>query len=203
MNTIDRIPAVSRAAAVMLTMFSAASTGCIVEEHHYYDQPPPPPPPRTISIPICPGPPGAVGGVSIDTGAALATNAGEGAGVFVEYKTGGHWHIFATCDTAVSGYGCAYDVTAQVFSGAVSNVVGEELESDDVIGSNCADTAFLSVTTGTTFDGMWFDATAGAPVRVTAALSSTLYPNIIYWVSDGLPRSDANANPLDLTPKTP
>ncbi len=202
MTTTDLVPAVSRRAAVMFAMCCVAGAGCIVEENHYhsYDVPPPSP---VSAIPLCPGAPGAVGGVSIDTDAALATNAGEGAGVFVEYKSGGHWHVFTSCDTTVSGAGCAYDVTAQVFSGAVSNIVGEDLEADDRVGSNCSDTAFIMVATGTNFDGMWFDTTAGAPVRVTAALGPTLYPNIIYWVSGGVARSDANANPLDLTPTAP
>jgi hypothetical protein len=156
-----------------------------------------------MSIPACPSGTGHAASVAIDTGKGLTTAAGEGTGVFVEYQAGGHWHVFTSCDTIITGYGCTYDVTAQVFGGTVSNLLGEDLETNDVAGSACADTAYLSVSTGSNFDGMSFDAPAGAPVRVTGALGGALYPNLIYWVEADVARSDANSNPLDLTPTAP
>ena len=36
--------------------------------------------------------------------------------------------------------------------------------------------------------------------EVTAALDGTLYPNLIYWIGDGVARNDATDNPLDMTP---
>src|SRR5262249_48616094 len=140
---------------------------------------------------------GAVTSEAIDTGASLTTAIGEGTGVFVEYQTGGHWHIWVSCDTSLTGQSCAYDVTAQVLEGAVSNVRGEELEPQDIAGSQCADTAYISVVTTSNLDGLLFDAPAGGTVRVTAALGGARYRDLLYWIGAGQPRSDANANPVD------
>jgi hypothetical protein len=192
--------------AAVLLASSTVLGGCIIEDHHhggygtygggYVGQP-------TMSIPACPSGAGAAASVSVDTDAALTTAQGEGTGVFVEYMAGGHWHLWTSCDTFVTGYSCTYDVTAQVFGGSVSNVRGEDLETSDVAGSACTDSAYLSVTTASNLDGMLFDAPAGATVRVTAALGGAIYPDVIYWVTGGVAHSDAHANPLDLTPTSP
>jgi hypothetical protein len=158
---------------------------------------------RSMAIPACPSGAGSAANVSVDTDAALTTAPGEGTGVFVEYTAGGHWHVWTSCDTFVTSYSCVYDVTAQVLGGTVSNVRGEDLETSDVAGSACSDSAYLSVDTATNLDGMWFDAPAGTPVRVTAALGGAIYPDVIYWVTGGVAHSDAHSNPLDLTPTAP
>jgi len=194
----------SQTAAAVLMLGCSALGGCIIEGHHdgyaggYY-----PPASPSTSIPVCPSGTGQAAPVSIDTDKGITTAVGEGTGVFVEYQAGGHWHVFTSCDTIITGYGCTYDVTAQVFGSTVSNVRGEDLETNDVAGSACPNAAYLSVSTGSNFDGMLFDAPAGAKVRVTAALGGALYPNLIYWVDADVARSDANSNPLDLTPTAP
>jgi hypothetical protein len=141
--------------------------------------------------------------VSIDTDAQLATDAGTGAGVLIEYMNGGHWHISTVCDTSVSGYRCDFDVTAQAIGGKVTNILGEQLENGDVATSYCSDTALLGVTTGTDFDGLWFDTNPGATVRVTASLGQAIYDNLFFWISGGTVHDDAAANPFELTPTTP
>jgi hypothetical protein len=160
-------------------------------------------PGRSFSLPTCPSAATPVRVVAIDTDAQLVTDAGKGAGVLVEYMNGGHWHISTVCDTAVSGYRCDFDVTAQVIGGKVTNLLSEQIESSDIATSYCADTAVLGVTTGADFDGLWFDTTPGATVRVTAALGQTLYENIFFWIHEGVVREDAAANPLELTPTAP
>jgi hypothetical protein len=156
-----------------------------------------------MAIPVCPSGARPAAAVTIDTGQSLTTAIGEGTGVFTEYQAGGHWHVWTSCDTVLTGQGCAYDVTAQVFGGTVTNVRGEELESQDFVGSQCADTAYLSVNTGSNLDGMLFDAPPGATVRVTAALGGAIYGDILYWISGGVPHNDANSNPADFTPSAP
>jgi hypothetical protein len=193
--------------AALLFLGSTALGGCIVEDHRHggygtyggggYVAGP------TMSIPACPSGAGPAASVSIDADAVLTTAPGEGTGVFVEYMTGGHWHIWTSCDTFVTGYACTYDVTAQVFGGPVSNVRGEDLETSDVAGSACSDSAYFSVTTSSNPDGMWFDAPPGSPARVTAALGGAIYPDLIYWVTGAVAHSDAHSNPLDLTPTSP
>jgi hypothetical protein len=183
---------------------SAMLAGCFVEDHHSgYGYGPGYTPAPVMTLPVCPSGAGATTSESIDTGAALDSPPGEGTGVFVEYQAGGHWHVWVSCDTVLTGQGCAYDATAQVFDGAVSNVRGENLESQDFAGSQCADTAYLSVNTGSDLDGLLFDAPAGSTVRVTAALGGARYADLIYWVGGGVARHDANANPIDFAPSAP
>ncbi len=160
-------------------------------------------PARPFSLPTCPSAKTPVRGVTIDTDALLETDAGKGAGVLIEYTNGGHWHVFTVCDTSVSGYRCEFDVTAQVIGGTVANLLAEQLESTDVATSYCSDTAVMGVTTGSDFDGMWFDTTPVAPVRVTAALGQTIYENVFFWISGGVVHEDAASNPFELTPTAP
>jgi hypothetical protein len=107
------------------------------------------------------------------------------------------------CDTTISGERCEFDVTAQAIGSKVSNLLSEQIESGDVATSYCSDTALLGATTTNDFDGLWFDTTPGATVRMTAALGQTLYENIFFWKSGGMVRSDANANPVEFTPTAP
>jgi hypothetical protein len=178
----------------LLLAVGAAPSGCFVEHSSYN-----PPIDRTASIPKCPTDSDPAAGVTIDTdvGAKLTMNSGEG--VSVEYSSGGLWHLQTTCS---SGYQCGFDVTAEVFEGSVSNVMGEDLESNDVVGSVCPDTAYMMMSTAGDFDGMIFTATPGAKIRVTAALDHTIFANLIQWSQNGN-ITVGNANPLDLTPVSP
>jgi hypothetical protein len=192
----------ARRVALLLAAGTPLVGGCFVDGNRYSSGPYVPGP--VMSIPACPSGTEPAASVAIDTGSAITTPPGEGAGVFVEYQPGGHWHVFASCDTVLTGSGCAFDVTAQVFGGGgVSGVLAEDLEPGDIAGSACADTAYLSVNTGSNLDGMRFDAPPGASIRVTASLGGAIYRDLIFWVGGGDVRSDANSNPLDLTPSAP
>jgi len=191
----------SRIATIACVLASSSLVGCIIEDrHHGYGGYGGYVPGSVMSIPACPSGAGSAANVSIDTDAALTTAVGEGVGVFVEYQSGGHWHIWTSCDTIATGGGCTFDVTAEAIGSNVTNVRGEDLEPSDVVGSACSPAAYMSVSTGSNFDGMLFDAPAGAPIRVTAALGGALYPDLLYWVGGGVARNDAHSNPLDLTP---
>lgn len=187
----------------LLFAFGASIAGCFVEHRPSYNSSYNPPVDQGSSIPTCPTTFDPAVGVSIDTDVGPKLIAGSGEGVSVEYSSGGLWHVQSTCGTPSSGYRCMYDVTAQVFNGNVSNVTAEELESEDVGGSSCPDTAYMLVTTGADVDGMIFTTAPGATVRITAALDQKIYPNLIYFAKDGAWHNDANANPLDLTPVSP
>jgi hypothetical protein len=173
-----------------------ASTGCVVERHSSYVSPLD----YGSSIPTCPAIVDPAESVMIDTDVGAKLTLGSGEGVSVEYSSGGIWHLQTTCS---AGYQCAFDVTAEVFEGTVSNVVGEDLESDDAVGSSCPDSAYLLAKTAGDFDGMVFTAKPGAKVRVTAALDDTIYANLIYWAEDGKVHNDATTNPIDFTPVKP
>jgi hypothetical protein len=190
----------TRLAPSLSLLAIGALTGCSDGDHHHHR---PGSPSRSFSLPTCPSSATPVRVAAIDTDAQLQTEPGKGAGVLVEYMNGGHWHVFTVCDTSVSGYSCFFDVTAQVIGDKVSNVLAEQLESGDIATSYCADTALLGATTSTDFDGLWFDTAPGATVRLTAAIGQTIYPNPFFWISEGVVREDANANPFELTPSAP
>ena len=189
----------ARLALSLFLLVCCAMSGC--SNDHYYR--PSSTSGRSFSLPTCPRASTAVRSLSIDTDALLKTEPGKGAGVLLEYTNGGHWHVYTVCDTAISGYSCEFDVTAQVIGGKASHLLSEELESGDVATSYCADTALLGVTTASDFDGLWFDAPPGATVRITAALGQTLYANIFFWTSGDVVHEDAEANPFELTPTAP
>jgi hypothetical protein len=189
----------ARLGSSLLLLACGALSGCGNSDHHRSDSTPV----RSFSLPTCPNASQPIAGVTIDTDAQLTTEAGKGAGVLVEYMNGGHWHILTVCDTAISGYFCDFDVSAQVIGGTATNLLAETLESGDIATSYCADTALLGTTTGSDFDGLWFDTTPGATVRVTAALGQAIYDNLFFWVSGGVVHDDAHANPLELTPTAP
>jgi hypothetical protein len=195
----DGSPSLGWLAPSLLMVAASAFGGCYYDDPYVYG----PPPPRPFSLPTCPNAAAPIATFSIDTGAQLKTEAGKGAGVLVEYEAGGRWHIFTVCDTTISGYGCEFDITAQVIESAVTNIVPEELERDDYATSYCADTAVLAASTGADFDGVWVNTAPGATVRVTAALGATIYDTLFYWMSGGVVRDDAKANPVAFTPTAP
>lgn len=181
-------------------MFAAAvlANGCYYDYdgrrgHHQGD-------PSLSACPVLVGP---APHLSIDTDEPFPSEPGSGVAVYIEYLSGGHWSVRTQCDTAITGEGCAFDVTAQVWSGSTSNVLGDGLESNDAAGSVCADTAFLATNTNGDNDGLFFDTTPGAPVRFTATLGNTRYPNLFYWRSEGVARVEAGGNPVDMTPTVP
>jgi len=196
----DNSPFAAWSVPSLLLVAAGAFSGCYYNDAYYVYGPPPP---RPFSLPTCPSAANPVARFSIDTGAQLKTEAGKGAGVLVEYAAGGRWHIFTVCDTTISGYGCEFDITAQVIESTVTSVLAEDLESDDLATSYCADTAVLDANTAADFDGIWFDTAPGATVRVTAALGATIYDTLFYWMSGGVVRDDAKANPVEFTPTAP
>src|SRR5258706_11303842 len=65
--------------------------------------------------------------VTVDTDKVMNATPGDGVGVFIEYKTGGTWHVWWTCDTNKSQKPCAFDVLATASTGTIKNVKPENL----------------------------------------------------------------------------
>jgi hypothetical protein len=145
---------------------------------------------------------------SIDTNETLVTEAGKGAGVFIEYANGGRWHVFAACDSLLSGASrepCAFDVYVSLPAGErYDNVQPENLRAaeGDVIYQQ-ANGMQLLMTTSTEIDGMYFSTPAGAVVRFDVAVGGVQDPRYIYWVGNGGIHSGAPTNPIDLKPTVP
>src|SRR5258708_3308199 len=69
---------------------------------------------------------------TIDTDAQISVDAGVGAGVFIEYATGGHYPPRTGCDPAGSNPACHWDVIITPEVGkTITNVAGENLDGAD------------------------------------------------------------------------
>lgn len=140
---------------------------------------------------------------AIDVGGKLEVEAGQGAGLFVEYSTGGHWQVRTSCDTLKTNANCAWDVIVTPEDGAsLVNVVGSDLEPDDSVSPYPYDQVSyqLLATTSSDIDGFTFDSNPGAAVQVDALLDETCALSYFYWVGDGALHSGTPTNPLVLIP---
>ncbi len=134
----------------------------------------------------------------------LDTEPGYGAGVFVEYTSGGEWEVFTTCDTELSGFGCSYDIVLSVEPGRRFRDVQElELEREDAVVRYDRGVIQFLAYTAFGFDRLRFRTTPGATLRVDAWLDDHADPLVIVWNGYGSVQRGGGTNPLDLTPNTP
>lgn len=179
---------------------STLLSGCIIESG---SSPPPPshdgdnPPPNTLD----PNPKT----VEIEPDKAFDVKSGDGVGIFVEYSTGGHWHVWTSCDTNVSKATCNFTAFITPEADAkITNISGDALEAGDTAtldsSANGTSTLHLDVHTSTEFDGVTFDTTAGTSIQLEAYLDSDPDPRIVYWISyDAVSQTDLihNGAPTD------
>jgi hypothetical protein len=161
---------------------------------------------RGINDPNDPSPPpsGKVEHAAIDTGATLADiEPGQGAGAFIEYDSGGDWHIYTTCDTAITDAVCSWDILVTPLEDTeIENVEGDRDESDDFIGYYYGD-PWMQTFTSSDFDGFFVTTNPGGSLRIDVVLDGQPAPRFVYWVSGGALNRGAPTNPLDFTPTEP
>jgi hypothetical protein len=142
---------------------------------------------------------------TIDTGRTIDVSAGQGAGVYVEYATGGHWHVRTSCDSDKQNTGCDWDVLVYSLDGHTpSNFAPEDLEAGDTLGpyANSQNTFELNAHTTTDIDGFTFDGDPGAPVTIDAFLDGTCALPYFFWIGDGALHPGSPSNPLTLLPSS-
>lgn len=137
----------------------------------------------------------------IDVDRQIEVDAGQGAGMFVEYSSGGHWQVRTSCDTLRTNTTCAWDIIVTPQDGSLlSNVTPTELEPADSLTAYDATSYQLRTNTSTDLDGFSFDSDPGAAVRIDALLDETCATQFFYWVGDGALHSGSPTNPIDLVP---
>jgi hypothetical protein len=138
---------------------------------------------------------------TIDTGRQIEIKMGEGAGVFIEYQSGGHWLVRTSCDTLKASSECQWDILLTPQDGnSLSNVVGSDLEAtDSVLPYGTGSYQFLA-TTSDDLDSVSFDSGPGASVLVDALLDTACALPFFFWVGDGALHPGSPSNPLILTP---
>ncbi len=154
--------------------------------------------------PICPD--GAANPVQtwIDVDAQISTHPGEGAGVYIEYATGGHWHLHTTCDVMKDDTPCAWDIIVTPEDGrSISNVAPEDLEADtDSVrpypGATRSDQ--LVAETSDDLDGITFDTEPQTAIAVDALLGGVCALPYFFWVGEGAAHTGSPSNPLVLVP---
>lgn len=150
----------------------------------------------------------------IDAGREVEMDPGQGVGVAVEYGGDGAWSVATSCDTAVSGVACLFDIIVSVegTTSGITDITGVGLEPRDYVDLLDRYAAQLELSTGDDLDRVEFDTDPGATVRVSALLYApvrrssvdwTEDPRIISWVGDGALHWGAPTNPVDLAPDRP
>lgn len=174
--------------------------GCVIERYERTSS-------RDAARCTTPGP--AAARAFIEADEALEAPPGEGAGVFVEYESGGRWHVWATCDTRLTGRACHFDIVAQAAHGPIRNIVGDGLSHRDSLFQDCTDTVQLLLTSRADISGMFFETQPGATVVFDVLVDGAPYPELVYWygsfreTDESDVRYGAPGNPIALTPRQP
>ena len=148
----------------------------------------------------------APGQATIQTGETLQSEAGQGAGVFVEYWGGGDWYVWATCDTARTNLPCHFQLGATPESGATVSKVSQNPNDDNQSNSVSTSGNQLDIRMLTTLetDGVQFHVEpAGAGLQLESWLDGSHDGQIVYWVDSGSVRQGAPSNPALFLPSTP
>ncbi|HZU82424.1 MAG TPA: hypothetical protein VE987_05895 [Polyangiaceae bacterium] len=144
--------------------------------------------------------------VTVDPDRTMTATPGEGVGVFTEYATGGHWHVWWTCDTSKTGLGCHFENTISAGGASVANVAGEGLEPSDTLSQPTGNQIVVTTQTSTGIDGVTFDATPGAAIQLEAKLDGVDDGALLFFVQDGVVNGGYTgdfADPLTLEPAAP
>jgi hypothetical protein len=140
---------------------------------------------------------------NIDTDQALDVDPGAGAGAFIEYDTGGTYHINTSCDVA-QGNPCYWDILVTPLNcAAIQNVAAVDLESDDSVSVEAGNQAHLVAYTDQDFDGFTLQTDPGAGIELDALLDNGAANRYLFWVGDGALHTGAPSNPVDLLPSSP
>jgi hypothetical protein len=133
---------------------------------------------------------------------------GDGVGVFTEYQTGGHWHVWWTCDTNKTNLPCAFDVTVSIASGSITNLASQAFERTDRLSQPSATQIEATTNTTSAIDGVTFDTPpgSGTPViTLDAKVNGQEDGSFLFFVQKGEVNGGYGAvsDPLMLEPLTP
>jgi len=182
----------SALALLSLPLFVACTYGDHGHDHYYdgYDD----------SNSYAPPPSTDIEEATIDADQLLDVDPGVGAGAFIEYESGGVYHVTTSCDVA-SGSDCLWDIVVTPLDSAkIESFAPLDLEKDDSLAFGSGNQLRLVAYTGRDFDGFSFQTDPGAGVQVDALLDDGAANRYIFWVGDGALHSGAPTNPVDLLP---
>jgi hypothetical protein len=178
-------------AVLAVPLFVACGYGDHMSEHHDGDG---------TTLPPVDKPTGKVEEATIDVDQLLEVDPGAGAGAFVEYESGGTYHVTTSCDVEAGGE-CYWDIVVTPLGDAgLFGVAPFDLEADDTVTLGTGNQVRLVASTGKDFDGFDFQTDPGAGIEVDVFLDDAPGNRYLFWVGDGALRSGAPTNPVDLVP---
>jgi hypothetical protein len=144
--------------------------------------------------------------VEIDPNGTLSATPGLGVGVFTQYLTGGHWLVWWTCDTTVTGQSCSFTISVTPVQGALSNVEGTQNGATaGLVGATPLGFALTS-NTSSGRNQVTFDAPPGASIQLDANVEPAPDQNYLFFVENqrvnGGYQGDLT-DPLILEPSSP
>ena len=140
---------------------------------------------------------------SIDAGELIEVAPAEGAGVFVEYESGGLWHVFVACDTERSDQACGFDILLEPVGASVVGLDFEDLEDEDYASIDGQDRVNLVTYTDYDFDGVYLATEPGARLSLDIQLDGGCANSRLFWVGDGALHEGAPSTPFELEPNEP
>jgi hypothetical protein len=138
--------------------------------------------------------------VVVDTDQTMTAVGGDGVGVFIEYKKGGHWAVWWTCDTTRSKLGCTFSISGAAVGG-LRNLAGDN-DARLVSGALA-----ISSTVTTEVHEIAFDTNPGEKLTLDAKVAG-IDPatSLFFFVQDGKINGGYTGkltNPLIFQPSTP
>jgi hypothetical protein len=133
--------------------------------------------------------------VELDADRTMTAQGGEGVGVFVEYASGGKWHLFWTCDTAITGQACEFLLRATAKDGTLT--VPDK-------GVDPAESFEFESLTKTEVNEVFFTAKAGSDVQIEAVIGGEHSSKFFFFVQNGAVNGDYTGiltDPLIFRPK--
>ncbi len=144
--------------------------------------------------------------VEVDPNGTLSATPGLGVGVFTQYVSGGHWLVWWTCDTEVTGQSCAFTISITPVQGTVSNVQGIQNGTTAAVAGASPSGFALTSNTSTARNQVSFDAQPGASIELDAFVEPSPNENYLFFVQNqrvnGGYQGDLT-DPLILEPSSP
>jgi hypothetical protein len=140
--------------------------------------------------------------VEVDTNAKLQADPGDGVGVFVEYATGGKWHVFWSCDTNQTSRTCDYQVRVRPTQNKLTDVVDDSGAAIATVGGEIA----MRREIGAQNDGVKFVADPGSVITLEVTLDGQSKDVLFFFVQNGKLNGGYEGNltnPIKLQGKTP
>ena len=124
--------------------------------------------------------------VDVDPNRTLTATPGQGVGIFTEYTTGGHWHVWWTCDTSQTSLSCPFQIR---ITSPSSSIAGAASDASSSTGGQLTTPSPQeiddTVTTTTGTDGVTFRTAPGATITLDASIGGVRDGAYFFFVQDG------------------